>query len=131
MRKMAVDVVRKVSNIPKLDWGKIKDLVLGRKYDLGVALVGGQEMRRVGKISKHRKRANVLSFDYSQNSGEILLNIPQIRREAKASGKPTKHHLAHLYIHSLLHLKGYNHKKSGEAKSMAKQEMQYMAKSGF
>lgn len=128
---MPIDVAKKVSGAPKLDWGKIKNLVLGRKYELSVALVGQQEMRRAEKISKHKKRANVLSFAYGKNSGEVLLNIPQIRHEAKMSGKQTKYYFVYLYTHSLLHLKGYNHKKSGEAKNMEKQEMCYMAKSGF
>lgn len=128
---MAVNVFKKIRNAPNLNWKKIPDLVLGKKYDLSVVLLDDPEMRRAEKISKHKKRANVLSLAYSKNSGEILLNIPQIRREAKKSGKSSKQRLIYLYIHSLLHLKGYDHKKAKDAQLMSNQETRYLTKLGF
>ena len=112
-------------------WRKIKELVLKKKYDLSAVLAGDKEMRRVEKISRHKKRANVLSFGYSKNSGEILLNIPFIRHEAKTLGQPFKERLMYLYIHALLHLKGYGHKKLKDERKMLKEEKRYMTKSGF
>lgn len=128
---MPVSIISKTGDFPKLNWKKIKDLILGKTYNLSIALVDDHEMRRAEKISKHKKRANILSFAYSKHSGEILFNVPQIRREAKTSGTPVKQRLAYLYIHSLLHLTGYDHKNTKGAQKMANQEMRYMAKSGF
>lgn len=128
---MPTSVINRIRNAPQINWKKIKDLVLGKKYDLTAVLVADSEMRRAEKLSRHKKRANVLSFAYSKSSGEILLNIPRIRHEAKKYGEPTKQYLLYLYIHSLLHLKGYDHKKTKDAKMMASQETRYLAQFGF
>lgn len=128
---MTVNIVKKIRNAPNLSWKKIKDLVLGRKYDLSVVLADDSEMRRAEKMLKHKKRANVLSLAYSKSSGEILLNIPQIRREAKKYGKQSEQRLVYLYVHSLLHLRGYDHKGAKDAQLMVNQEMRYLTKFGF
>ena len=110
---------------------KIKELVLGREYDLSTVLADDKEMRRAEELVCHKQPANVLSFAYSKNSGEILLNVPFIRREAKTLGSPLKKRLTYLYIHALLHLKGYDHKKLKDERKMLKAEKRYMTKSGF
>ena len=80
---------------------KIKNAVLGRKYDLSVAFVSIREMRRAMRYKKSRttKTSNVLSFPLSKTSGEILI--------CKAAAKP--YSVEFLLIHGLLHLKGLKH----------------------
>ncbi|MEK7090304.1 MAG: rRNA maturation RNase YbeY [Patescibacteria group bacterium] len=116
--------------IPKIVWSKIKNLVLGEKYELSLALVSGKEMRRAEKLSRHKKRANVLSFSYDKNSGEILLDVPRIYQEASKLGRPVKERLTYLYIHSLLHLGGYDHRRNRDSIIMQRAERRFLAKSG-
>jgi len=80
---------------------KIKNAVLGRRYDLSVAFVSVYEMRRAMRYKKSRtiKTSDVLSFPLSPTSGEILL--------CKAVAKP--YSVEFLFIHGLLHLKGLKH----------------------
>lgn len=82
-------------------WLKIKNKILGTKYDLSIAFVDGLTMKKLNR--KYRKKlysANVLSFPLSKNEGEILIN----KKYAK-----NKNYADSLFIHSLLHLKGYKH----------------------
>jgi probable rRNA maturation factor len=53
--------------------------------------------------------ANVLSFPLTKNSGEIVLNIAKIKREASKFGFSPQGHAKYLLIHGCLHLKGYTH----------------------
>lgn len=84
----------------KPSWLKLKNEILGEKYDLSFSYAESDEMRRLNKI--YRKKdysANVLSFPLSKNEGEILIN--------KTYQK--KNYADYLFIHSLLHLKGLKH----------------------
>jgi len=79
---------------------KIKDTVLGRKYELSLAFVGPTESRKVTKAAKNKDKAsNVLSFELSKTSGEVII--------CPAAAKP--YSIPYLFIHGLLHLKGLQH----------------------
>ena len=94
-------------------WLKIKNRVLGEKYDLSFSYAGSDEMMRLNKI--YRKKdysANVLSFPLSPNEGEILIN----KKYQKNGGLSF-----YLFIHSLLHLSGLKH-----SKKMDKKELEIM-----
>ncbi len=80
---------------------KIKELVLGKKYELSFAFVTPVQMRKAMKYKKNPdvKTSNVLSFPLSKTSGEILI--------CKSAAKP--YTVDYLFIHGLCHLKGYKH----------------------
>ncbi len=63
--------------------------------------------------------------------GDILLAYETIEREAGAQGKSLQAHIAHLLIHGLLHLKGYDHQTDDEAEDMEAQEIATLAQLGF
>lgn len=92
----------------------LKESVLGKKYDLSVAFLSPAQMKKAMVYKKPRrlhskvgvptkasgdKVSNVLSFPLSKTSGEILI--------CKAAAKP--YTVPYLFIHGLLHLKGYKH----------------------
>ena len=55
---------------------------------------------------------NVLAFAYDgspQIEGDIVLCAPVVREEARAQGKTLADHCAHLVVHGMLHLQGYDH----------------------
>ena len=85
--------------MPK-NFTKIKNAVLGKRYDLSVAFLSPKEMRAVTRRTKKLdKVSNVLSFPLSKTSGEILI--------CKKAAAP--YTLPYLFIHGLLHLKGFKH----------------------
>ena len=89
-------------------WLKLKNQVLGEKYDLSFSYVASVEMRRLNKI--YRKKdypANVLSFPLSEDEGEILIN---------KNCQKNKGVSFYLFTHSLLHLSGLKHGKKMDEK---------------
>jgi ssRNA-specific RNase YbeY (16S rRNA maturation enzyme) len=87
-------------------FSKIKEAVLGKRYDLSFAFLAPAQMRKAMKYKKmtpaqmrKHKVSNVLSFPLSKTSGEILI--------CKAAAKP--YSVGFLFIHGALHLKGLKH----------------------
>jgi probable rRNA maturation factor len=89
---------------------KIKEKVLGPKYELSVALLTAAQARKVTKATKNKDKAsNVLAFPLSKRSGEILLCPATAKTQAAAYDMTPKKFLTYLFIHGLLHLKGMQH----------------------
>lgn len=63
--------------------------------------------------------------------GDILLAYETIAREAEEQGKDVRAHIAHLLLHGVLHLKGYDHQDEAEAEIMEAQEIAILARLGF
>jgi probable rRNA maturation factor len=59
--------------------------------------------------------------------GDIVIAYQTTAREAKAERKPFDHHVAHLAVHGFLHLIGYDHESSAEAKAMERLEIAVLA----
>ena len=74
---------------------------------------------------------NVLAFVYdavNPVSGDVVLCAPVLRREAKAQGKPLADHCAHLVVHGMLHLQGYDHDTPRAARKMETREAAILAR---
>ena len=99
--------------------------------------VEGAEGRRLNREYRGRDRAtNVLTFAYGNArdgalAGDIVLCAPVIAREARAQGKPVRAHYAHLTVHGLLHLRGYDHERLRPAARMEAAERRILASLGF
>ncbi|NOY35374.1 MAG: rRNA maturation RNase YbeY [bacterium] len=91
-------------------WKNIKEEVLGKKYNLSAVAADDKLMKKLNTAyRKKAKTTNVLSFPLSETEGEIFINLPLAKKEAKEAGLPEKDYADYLFIHSLLHLKGYDH----------------------
>lgn len=84
------------------------------------------------------KTTNVLSFPSDEESfqadgylGDIAISLATIRREAKEQGKDAEHHLAHIIIHGVLHLLGYDHEEDQAAEDMEAMEVNILAQLGI
>lgn len=78
---------------------------------------------------------NVLSFPYATEPvvcGDLVICAAVVEREALAQGKTNEAHYAHLIVHGLLHLQGYDHE-TGEddARRMEGKERAILASLGF
>jgi probable rRNA maturation factor len=84
------------------------------------------------------KPTNVLSFPAAeipadagpQPLGDIILAYETLVREAADEGKPPLDHLAHLTVHGLLHLAGYDHETDADAERMEALEREVLASIG-
>ena len=68
---------------------------------------------------------NVLTFVYDDadpRAGDIVLCAPVVQMEADAQGKMAAAHYAHLVVHGMLHLQGYDHEDDADASAMEARE---------
>ncbi|MBU6497000.1 MAG: rRNA maturation RNase YbeY [Rhodospirillales bacterium] len=83
--------------------------------------------------ARHRGRnkpTNVLTFEPAGPglAGEIILALGTVRREARAADRRPAHHLAHLVVHGVLHLQGFDHVEAGAARRMEMAETRALAR---
>ncbi len=121
MARRTFSVVRKTrGTLPRVPFSRIKEAVLGERYDLSLALVGPAESRRLNRARRGKdKPANVLSFPLSAQSGEIILCSAEAKREAPRYDLSHRKFLGLLFIHGALHLKGLAHGSRMEKKERA------------
>jgi probable rRNA maturation factor len=98
------------------------------------------ESRALNRRYRGRDRpTNVLAFVYDDQraaegpmlSGDIILCAPVLRREATKQGKPLAAHCAHLVVHGMLHLQGYDHDRAAGAAQMEAREIAILARLGI
>lgn len=108
----------------------------GRRAAVTVRFVGAAEARALNRAYRGEDHAtNVLTFPYPETdpglAGDIVLCAPVVAREARAQGKPVRAHYAHLLVHGLLHLQGYDHAHRSDAAVMEAREVRILRWLGF
>jgi probable rRNA maturation factor len=107
-----------------------------RGGQITVRLVDAEEGQELNRDYRGKDYAtNVLSFPYDVEPvvcGDLVLCAPVVAREADEQGKTLEAHYAHLIVHGLLHLQGYDHE-TGEtqARQMEDHERTILAALGF
>ncbi len=81
---------------------------------------------------------NVLSFPFEAPPGvetdilgDLAICAPVVETEAREQGKTLQAHWAHMVVHGVLHLQGYDHRDDDEAAIMESEEIAIMNKLGF
>ena len=112
-------------NYPKeIPYETIKNDILGKRYSLSLTFVGKSRARKINQATRKKDYSpNVLSFPLDTNCGEIVLCPEVARTEAKDFRMSKDGYIAFLFIHGLLHLKGYDH-----GDTMEKLERRYVSK---
>ena len=96
--------------------------------EITLRVVGAAEGRRLNRTYRGADRAtNVLAF----HAGDVVLCHPVVVREARRQGKTVEAHYAHLVVHAMLHLRGYEHERSREARRMETREAAILARLGY
>lgn len=91
-------------------FARVAQDTLGKTYDLSVVCVGDAFSKKLNTAYRNKKKGtNVLAFPLSKTSGEIYINIPRARKEARSFESTPLTHICFLFVHGLLHLKGYDH----------------------
>jgi probable rRNA maturation factor len=118
----------------------IPDLERRRGWsELNILVVGRASGRRYNRQFRGRDYAtNVLSFPYEPAPGEhsgllgdLVICAPVVAREAREQGKDARDHFAHMTIHGVLHLLGYDHEEMREAERMEALETRILASLGI
>jgi probable rRNA maturation factor len=108
---------------------------LQRDVQIALRIVDAQEGQALNRDYRGKDYAtNVLTFVYDDTeplSGDIVICAPVVAREAQEQGKALQAHYAHMTLHAVLHLQGYDHENEAEAAEMEALETALMAKLGY
>ncbi len=100
-----------------------------------VRFVDAEEGRSLNAAYRGKDYAtNVLSFPYETEpvlTGDLVLCWPVVLDEAAAQGKLPEAHAAHLVVHGVLHLQGWEHEDDAEAEEMEQEERTILAELGY
>jgi probable rRNA maturation factor len=115
---------------------------LGRRAagrEVSVLLAGRARSRTLNARYRGRDHAtNVLSFPAlpaaaapSGLLGELVICPAVLRQEARLQHKSARAHWAHMVVHGVLHLIGYDHELPGEARRMERREIRALRQLGI
>jgi len=115
---------------------------LGRRaagLELSVLLAGRGRSRALHARNRGRDRATtVLSFPAMPSAvahagllGELVICPAVLRDEARAQHKSARAHWAHMVVHGVLHLVGYDHELPAEARRMEQREIRTLRRLGI
>lgn len=98
-----------------------------------------EEIQQLNKQYRDKDKAtNVLSFPMDSPEevdvcllGDIVLCAEVIRQEAAQQSKASNAHWAHMVVHGMLHLQGYDHIDDPDAEEMEQLERNILKQLGF
>ena len=109
------------------------EAALEHSAEITVRIVDAEEAQALNTDYRNKDYVpNVLTFEYGEIGhdesgratlgGDVVICAPVVEREAREQGKPLKDHYAHMTIHGVLHLQGYDHIEPADADIMESHE---------
>ena len=128
--------VSEFANIPAnamfKKWAKA---ALRVETEVTIRIVDEHEARALNSQYRAKDYAtNVLTFPITEEPilmGDIVICAPVVAAEAIAQNKSITAHFAHLTVHGMLHLSGFDHETEPQAELMEALEVQILAKLGY
>jgi probable rRNA maturation factor len=134
---LAVQIASRLPNLPAAaEFRRWTRAALGQAAQVTVRVVNAAEARSLNSTFRGRKYpTNVLTFIYHDPGsaalhGDIVLCAPVVAREAREQNKKLADHYAHLTVHGVLHLAGYDHERQADANEMETKEVAILATLG-
>jgi probable rRNA maturation factor len=119
----------------------VETALAGRRLDaeITVRIVERRESASLNETYRHKHGpTNVLSFALEPPAGldlplmgDLVICAPLAFEEAREQGKRPEAHWAHLVVHGVLHLLGYDHEQPSAAETMETLETQVLERLGF
>lgn len=109
------------------------------KAEVTIRLVDEEEGAKLNQTFRNKPYAtNVLSFPFFDSQqfgldllGDIVICVPVVLQEAHDQNKAIASHFAHMVVHGVLHLLGYDHIQDDDAQEMEGLEIKILGKLGF
>ena len=144
-KKLFLDIEKKtialVDELTMVSWLLVLENYiesLNETYSVSVKFVSSRAMKQLNsKFLNKTTPTNVLAFpiktdnDPFHSLGDIAICSEVVADEAKEQGKKVKDHLAHLFIHGVLHLLGYRHSSTLDSKKMELMEIKVLSELGI
>lgn len=103
--------------------------------EITIRIVDKEEARALNHSYRGRDYAtNVLTFPLTEEPhliGDVIICAPVVIKEANAQNKSIEAHFAHLTVHGVLHLHGYDHETDAQASLMESIETTTLIKLGY
>src|SRR3990167_1577278 len=146
MYRIHIQSVTHESNVPKrallLQWAKKSLAAKVVAGELTLRIVDREEMSVLNSVYRHQSGpTNVLSFPFDLKEdviqldipllGDIIICAPIVNQEARDQHKANHAHWAHMVIHGIFHLLGYDHETNQEAIIMETLEIETLQALGF
>lgn len=148
---VTVQIATRRSGVPHakslINWANVAfDAMYKRKanaFPLTIRIVGAAESRVLNRTWRGKdKPTNVLSFPAAEVPvrpgnkeqlplGDLAICAPVVAREAREQGKELRAHWAHMVVHGVLHLLGYDHENDRDAHVMESSEVKILAQFGY
>ena len=112
-------------------------MVVGAKYknaEASIILTNDTEIHEINRNYRNMdKPTNVLSFELGDDVllGDIYISYDTVMRESRDMGISFYDHVAHMVVHGMFHLLGYDHLNDQEAMLMEMKEIKVLKKMGI
>ena len=134
--KFSLQIASQLANIPTKNlfkkWAKA---ALRIDTEVTIRIVDADEGRALNLAYRKKDYAtNVLTFALSEEPhlmGDVVICAPIVAKEAAEQNKTLEAHFAHLTVHGILHLHGYDHEDAHQAELMESIEIQILTKLGY
>jgi len=138
MNRLEFQIVSESQQIPAQEkFKKWIDAILrdeAENSEVVIRIVDEQEMIQFNSQYRGKNNStNILSFPFdppegvdSDLLGDLLVCAPVVEKEAKQQDKLLEHHWAHMIIHGVLHLIGYDHINDADAEEMEALEIKIL-----
>ena len=121
------------------EWAMLVLKQQGRAGSIVIRLVDEDEIKQLNHQYRHKNAAtNVLSFPFEvpaqvedDHLGDLVICAAVVNREAHEQGKPLEWHWAHMVVHGVLHLLGYDHINDEDAAVMEQHEIRLLQQLGI
>ncbi len=133
---IAIQIASNQINVPtRAQFRKWAKATIRVDTEVTIRIVDEAEGRELNKMYRAKDYAtNVLTFPLTEEPhlmGDIIICAPVVATEAIAQNKPLEAHYAHLTVHGVLHLHGYDHEIEAQAELMESLETAIVCKLGY
>jgi rRNA maturation RNase YbeY len=127
----------------KINKSKLHDLIKSLSVELNftvsnleINIISGSDIHIINKIYlKHNCTTDIITFNYSDKmehiDGEIFISIDDALTNSKKFKVTLSEELVRLVIHGILHLLGYDDRKSSDKKIMKQLENKLLSRNNF
>ena len=134
--QLSVQIASELANLPtKAQFKKWAKAALRVDTEVTIRIVDEAEGRALNSTYRGKDYAtNVLTFPLTETPhlmGDIIICAPVVMAEAVAQNKSLEAHFAHLTVHGVLHLHGYDHETEPQAELMESLEITILQKLGY
>ena len=139
MNEIEIQVAAQSEELPSADqlqrWVDAALADYGSDTELVVRIVEKEESSNLNEQYRHKQGpTNILSFPFEVPDGihlnllgDLVICAPVVAEEARAQDKPLENHWAHIVVHGILHLLGYDHIDEVDAEEMESKEVAILA----